>query len=83
MVDRRGDVARASTAGGAGMKQQATFAEADWTADARKLQGEYVASFLLGRAIAILEGLVESPTDAIDMELARDLLADYRKWMES
>lgn len=44
---------------------------------------EFHSVFLLGRAVAILEGLVESPTDAIDIQMARDLLTDYRRWMES
>ena len=51
-------------------------------AQGHETNSEFHAAFLLGRAVAILEGLIESPTDAIDMELARDLLADYRKWME-
>ncbi len=40
-------------------------------------------AFLLGRAISIIEGLIESPTDALDIQMARDLLADYRRWRES
>lgn len=77
MANRRGDLARTPITEGAGMKQQETFA----IAGGAVLDGGTYAAFLLGRAVAILEGLVESPTDAIDMELARDLLDDYRKWM--
>jgi hypothetical protein len=49
---------------------------------AEKPDNEFHTSFLLGRAIGILQGLVESPTDALDIQLAQDLLADYRKWMD-
>ena len=62
------------------MEQQKTFTQArfsDWP-----VEDQIHSAFLLGRAIPILEGLIESPTDAIDIQLARDLLADYRKWME-
>lgn len=61
------------------MKQQETFAAAK---KARLANEPIYSAFLLGRAVAILAGLLESPTDAIDMELARDLLVDYRKWMQ-
>ena len=40
-------------------------------------------SFLLGRAVSIIEGLVESPTDALDIKLAQEFLADYRKWLDA
>ena len=38
--------------------------------------------FLLGQAVRIIEGLVESPTDAIDIKIAEEFLADFREWRD-
>jgi hypothetical protein len=36
-------------------------------------------AFLLGRAMSIIEGLIESPTDAIDIRMAQQWLDEVRE----